>query len=50
MGWISDLFGKKKSKDRAHDRLKLVLMHDRSAISPEVMRMLQDEIVQVITK
>ncbi|MBP5211644.1 MAG: cell division topological specificity factor MinE [Pyramidobacter sp.] len=50
MGIFSIFFNKKKSKDTARDRLKLVLMHDRSDISPEVMELLRRDIVQVISK
>ncbi len=50
MGILSSLFGRKDSKDTAKQRLKLVLMHDRSVISPEVLEMLRRDIVAVISK
>lgn len=34
----------------ARSRLKLVLMHDRTQLSPVVMEQLRDELVQVISK
>ncbi|MEK7323673.1 MAG: cell division topological specificity factor MinE [Chloroflexota bacterium] len=38
------------SKEVAKDRLKLVLIHDRTDISPAVMEMMKDEIIAVISK
>ena len=35
---LSKIFGKKnRSKDTAKDRLKLVLVHDRANVSPEIL-------------
>ena len=41
---------KTSSKDVAKDRLKLILIHDRSAISPEIVDMIRGEILQVISR
>ena len=38
------------SKDEACNRLKLVLMHDRSQLSPGQMQQMRDELVEVISK
>ena len=38
------------SKDDAKNRLKLVLMHDRSQLSPAQMQQMRDEIVDVISR
>ncbi|MEI7475637.1 MAG: cell division topological specificity factor MinE [bacterium] len=38
------------SKSDACNRLKLVLMHDRSNISPETLQKMRDEMVEVISK
>lgn len=38
------------SKDEACNRLKLVLMHDRSQLSPAQMQQMRDELVEVISK
>lgn len=38
------------SKNDAYNRLKLVLMHDRTQISPDVLSKMRDELVQVISK
>lgn len=50
MGWISDLFGRKTSKDNAKRRLEAVIMIDRCELEPDLMQKLQEEILQVITK
>ena len=50
MGFLSALFNSKKSKDTAKKRLKIVLMHDRLDISPEVMEPIRGDILEVITK
>lgn len=34
----------------ARNRLKLVLMHDRTQLSPEMMEKMRDELVEVISK
>lgn len=43
-------FTKKKesSKDVAKERLKLVLIHDRSNVSPQFLEMVKGEIIKVI--
>lgn len=41
---------KSKSKNIAKDRLKLVLMQDRLAISPHVMEKLRDDVIMAISK
>jgi len=38
------------SRDIAKQRLQLVLVHDRSQISPGMLEMLKDEIIAVISK
>jgi cell division topological specificity factor len=38
------------SKEVAKDRLKLVLIHDRTDVSPAVMEQMKDEIIAVISK
>jgi len=48
-----DLFGflreKPQPRDIARDRLKLVLIHDRSNCSPQVLEMLKTDILNVIS-
>lgn len=49
-----DIFGffKKKgnSKDVAKDRLKLILMHDRGDVSPEILENIKNDIIEVLKK
>jgi cell division topological specificity factor len=49
-----DLFGflKKKSgsKDAAKDRLKLILMHDRGDVSPQLLEDIKNDILEVLRK
>lgn len=47
---LMDLFKKKNSGDIAKDRLKLVLISDRANCSPDVMEMIKNDIIQVISK
>jgi cell division topological specificity factor len=41
---------KPKSADQAKERLKLVLIHDRTDLTPEALANLQDELLQVISR
>lgn len=46
---ILSFFKKKESsKDVAKERLKLVLIHDRSNVSPQFLEMVKGEIIKVI--
>lgn len=47
---LMDLFKKKSSGDIARDRLKLLLVSDRANCSPEIMEMIKNDIIQVISK
>ncbi|MBL7200159.1 MAG: cell division topological specificity factor MinE [Anaerolineae bacterium] len=38
------------SRQQAKERLQLVLVHDRTGISPKLMQTLKDEIITVISK
>ncbi len=49
MGFF-DLFKKNNSKNVAKDRLKLVLIHDRSLLSPRVLDDMKNEMIAVISK
>ena len=48
-----DLFklfsNKTSSKEVAKDRLKLILIHDRSDLSPELLELIKGEIMKVIS-
>ena len=47
---VLDLFRKKSSSNVAKDRLKLLLVSDRANCSPEVMEMIKNDIIKVISK
>ena len=49
MGFM-DFFRKKSSGEVAKDRLKLLLVSDRANCSPDVMEMIKNDIIQVISK
>lgn len=51
MSWINRLFGQKeKSGAVAKQRLQMVLIHDRSDVSPGVLEQIKDEIIEVIAR
>jgi len=50
MGFFDNFFRKKSSGDVAKDRLKLLLVSDRSSCSPELMEQIKNDIIQVISK
>lgn len=49
---IFNFFNKEsnKSKNIAKDRLKLVLIHDRSMLSSGMLEQMKDEIIEVISR
>lgn len=47
---VFDLFKKKSSGNYAKDRLKLLLVSDRANCSPELMEMIKNDIINVISK
>lgn len=51
MSWLDKLLGRKEtSSNVAKQRLQMVLIHDRSDISPAVIEQIKDEIIEVITR
>ncbi len=46
MNW----FGQKRSAQSAKERLQLVLIHDRTDLTPAELTALKDEILQVISR
>lgn len=46
------IFGRKKeqSKNVAKERLKLVLVHDRSEFSPKFLEMIKSDVIRVISQ
>ena len=47
---LLDLFRKKNSGSVAKDRLKLLLVSERADCSPEMMEMIKNDIIKVISK
>jgi cell division topological specificity factor len=52
MDFLKRLTGRAQpaSKDVARDRLKLVLIHDRTDISPAIIELIKTEIIEVISR
>lgn len=51
MDLLSRLFGKRSSsKAIAKERLRLVLVHDRAGIPPELLNVIKNEVITVISK
>ena len=47
--WLSRITGRASSADAAKERLKLVLIHDRTDINPEVIEKLKDDLLRAIS-
>lgn len=52
LDFLSRIFGKDttSSGSVAKERLRLVLVHDRASVSPELLHVLKAELIQVISK
>ena len=51
MSWLDKLFGQReKSGAVAKQRLQMVLIHDRSDLSPGLLELIKDDIIEVIAK
>jgi cell division topological specificity factor len=51
MSWLSKLLGSKpKSGSAAKNRLQMVLVHDRTSISPGMIELIRDDIIQVLAR
>ena len=50
MGFFSREITTNPSKEIAKDRLKFVLIHDRSKINPEIIGKIKEEMLEVISK
>jgi cell division topological specificity factor len=49
--WLNRLLGREpKSASRAKERLQLVLIHDRTDLSPTALASLKDELITLISK
>ena len=50
MGFFKSLNNKPTPKEVAKDRLRLILIHDRGEIAPEIIDKIREEILEVISK
>ncbi|MBQ3627093.1 MAG: cell division topological specificity factor MinE [Synergistaceae bacterium] len=52
MGFLAKLFGGggETSREKAKDRLRIVLIHDRTDISPQLLNDLREDMINVLTK
>ena len=50
MNFFDRLFGKTKSADNAKERLQLVLIHDRTDLTPAELDSLRDDLIATISR
>ena len=50
MGFFDRFFGKKTSADSAKERLQLVLIHDRTDLTPAELDALRDDLIAAISR
>jgi cell division topological specificity factor len=50
MGFFDRIFGRKKSADSAKERLQLVLIHDRTDLTPAELDSLRDDLIATISR
>lgn len=50
MNFFDRLFGKKNSADSAKERLQLVLIHDRTDLTPAELASLRDDLIATISR
>ena len=50
MSFFDRLFGKKASADSAKERLQLVLIHDRTDLTPAELDSLKDDLIATISR
>jgi cell division topological specificity factor len=50
MSFLNKLLGKKASADSAKERLQLVLIHDRTNLTPSELESLRDDLVATISR
>lgn len=51
MDFLARIFGKESgtSKNIAKERLRLVLVHDRASVSPQLVQSLKEDLIKVIS-
>jgi len=48
--WLSKITGQTSSANTAKERLQLVLIHDRTDITPDTMEKLKDDLLNAISR
>jgi len=48
--WVRRMSGKQKSANAAKERLKLVLIHDRTDLAPDELNRMKNELLEVISR
>ncbi len=48
--WFQRLLERPKSKEIAKERLKLVLLHDRNDLSPDLINRIKEDIISILSK
>jgi cell division topological specificity factor len=49
-GWMNRLLGRKRSAESAKERLQLVLIHDRTDLTPAELDALKDDLLAAISR
>ncbi|HET9590137.1 MAG TPA: cell division topological specificity factor MinE [Anaerolineales bacterium] len=50
MSFLDRLFGKKNSAESAKERLQLVLIHDRTDLTPAQLDSLRDDLISTVSR
>ena len=50
MAWLKSWAGKRRSSDETGARVETVLLHDAAAVSPALLELIRDEIVQTVSR
>lgn len=51
MSWMTKMLSKSEtSKEKAKKRLKLVLMHDRACLNPQILEKIKSDLLDVIAR
>lgn len=50
MDFVNRMIGRKRSAGSAKERLQLVLIHDRTDLTPSQLEALKDELIDVISR
>jgi len=48
--FLNKIFRRGETRQAARDRLRLVLIHDRASLSPQIMESLKEDLIQIISK